>query len=111
MRKLAKAIVVSALLAVGSATAIMNFHSDVNMREVQCEVFKMITGVRTSQPLLLQIPYSIGIAIGVLVFFNHLRMGGRRDEPSPLEVEMYLYDRNVEACMKQKGSKKDGNSG
>ncbi|MGB9867068.1 MAG: hypothetical protein ACPLPR_04045 [Bacillota bacterium] len=100
MARLARALVVSALIFVGSATAIMNFHSDVSMKQVQSEVYRMLTGVRTDRPLLLQVPYSIGVAVGVYVFFNHIRLGGTKDEPSPLEVEMFLYDKNVKECMK-----------
>lgn len=107
MAKLAKALFVSALIFVGSATAIMNFHTDVSMKQVQIEVYRMLTGTRSERPLLLQIPYSIGIAVGVYVFFNHIRAGGTKDEPSPLEVEMFLYDRNVKECMKHRNRREE----
>lgn len=39
--------------------------------------------------------YSIGLAIGIIVFFNHI--GGRRitKDPTPIEVEMRIYEDDV----------------
>jgi stage V sporulation protein AA len=84
------------LLFVGSALAIMNFHADVSMREVHERIYYLMTRQRVHQPLVLQIPYSLGIGIGMLVFFNHLFKRRLNDEPSPLELEMYLYQENLD---------------
>jgi stage V sporulation protein AA len=84
------------LLFVGSALAIMNFHTDVSMREVHERIYYLMTGKRVHQPLVLQIPYSLGIGIGMFVFFNHLFKRRFNDEPSPLELEMYLYQENLD---------------
>ncbi|MBN2909766.1 stage V sporulation protein AA [Polycladomyces sp. WAk] len=84
------------LLFVGSALAIMNFHTDVSMREVHQRIYYLMTGQRVQEPLVLQIPYSFGIGIGMIVFFNHLFKRRLNDEPSPLELEMYLYQENLD---------------
>jgi stage V sporulation protein AA len=84
------------LLFVGSGLAIMNFHEDVSMLAVHQKVFKMITGEEQKHPLLLQIPYSFGIGIGMILFFNHLFKKRFNEEPSPLEVEMFLYQQNLD---------------
>lgn len=57
------------LLFMGSITAIINFHSDVDMRQAHKGIYKIVTGVETESPLLLQIPYSLGIGAGMSVFF------------------------------------------
>ncbi len=84
------------LLFIGSGLAIMNFHHDVSMLEVQRRLFYLITGVKKSKPLLLQIPYSFGIGIGMILFFNHVFKKKFNEEPSPLEVEMFLYQKNLD---------------
>ncbi|WP_211745089.1 stage V sporulation protein AA [Paenibacillus sp. Marseille-Q4541] len=89
-------ILVWLLLFFGSALTIMNFHADVNMKEVHIRVVEMLTGYRDENPYMFQIAYSIGIGFGMAVFFNHLFKKKWNDEPTPLEVEMYLYQQNVD---------------
>jgi stage V sporulation protein AA len=89
-------IVVWLLLFVGSGTAIMNFHADVAMREVHQRIYYLTTGEEKERPYILQIPYSIGIGLGMVLFFNHLFKKRFNDEPSPLEVEMFLYQQNLD---------------
>lgn len=83
------------LLFFGSGMAMMNFHADVNMPEVQRRITELITGRSGSHPWLFQIPYSIGIGLGMLLFFNRVLRKRLTDEPNPLEVEMFMYQENV----------------
>lgn len=87
--------VVWVLLFIGSGLAIMNFHEDVSMPEVHLRIYELLTGERREHPYWLQIPYSFGIGIGMVLFFNHLFKKKFNEEPSPLEVEMYLYQQNL----------------
>ena len=43
----------------------------------------------------LRFRYSIGLAAGIIIFYNHI--GGKRltSDPTPLEVEMRNYERDV----------------
>jgi stage V sporulation protein AA len=84
------------LLFFGAAFAIMNFHEDVSMREVHQRIYFIITGNKTEYPLLLQIPYSIGLGIGMVLFFNHIFRKRLNEEPSPLEVEMHNYQLDLD---------------
>ena len=84
------------LLFFGSAMAIMNFHDDVSMRSVQEKLYTIITGRKEPKPLLFQIPYSIGLGIGMILFFNHFFKKRINDEPSPLEVEMFNYQLDLD---------------
>ncbi|MNI62601.1 Stage V sporulation protein AA [compost metagenome] len=83
------------LLFFGAALTIMNFHADVSMPAVQIRIVEMITGEKDEHPYLFQIAYSIGIGLGMIVFFNHLFKKKWNEEPTPLEVEMYLYQENL----------------
>lgn len=105
-------ILVWLLLFIGSGLTIMNFHADVSMLEVHIRIYELVTGNKNMRPLLLQIPYSIGIGIGMVVFFNHVFKKKFNEEPSPLDVEMFMYQENVnhyviteEYCKIQEGSR------
>ncbi|WML45178.1 stage V sporulation protein AA [Neobacillus sp. PS3-40] len=84
------------LLFFGSAMAIMNFHDDVSMKTVQEKLYTIITGLKEPKPLLFQIPYSIGLGLGMILFFNHIFRKRINEEPSPLEVEMFNYQMDLD---------------
>ncbi len=84
------------LLFFGSALTLMNFHDDVSMKSVQEKIYTIITGKRETKPLLFQIPYSIGLGLGMILFFNHVFKKRINDEPSPLEVEMFNYQMDLD---------------
>ncbi|AIZ60680.1 stage V sporulation protein AA [Bacillus sp. FSL R5-0432] len=84
------------LLFVGAALAIMNFHEDVSMRLVHIRLYEMITGKTVEHPYLLQIPYSFGLGLGMILFFNHVFKKRLNEEPSPLEVEMFKYQLDLD---------------
>lgn len=87
------------LLFIGSALTIMNFHEDVSMPAVQQRIYKIVTGRSNPKPLIFQIPYSFGIGLGMILFFNHLFKKRINEEPSPLEVEMFHYQQSVDQYM------------
>ncbi|WP_077703624.1 stage V sporulation protein AA [Virgibacillus dokdonensis] len=84
------------LIFVGTAMTIMNFHYDVSMQEVHQKVHFLLTGEKKEYPLWLQIPYSLGLGIGMLLFFNHWFNKRFNEEPSPLEVEIYNYQQDLD---------------
>jgi len=84
------------LLFIGAGLAVMNFHEDVSMLEVHHQIFTIITGREIEKPLLLQIPYSIGLGLGMILFFNHVFKKRLNEEPSPLEVEMFNYQQDLD---------------
>lgn len=89
-------IIVWLLLFIGSALTIMNFHEDVSMPTVHQKIYKFITGREVDKPLILQIPYSLGLGLGMILFFNHFFKKRFNDEPSPLEVEMFNYQQDLD---------------
>jgi len=84
------------LLFFGAALTIMNFHEDVGMLVVHQKIYAMITGREEEKPLLFQIPYSIGLGVGMIIFFNHVFKKRLNEEPSPLEVEMFNYQQDLD---------------
>ena len=84
------------LLFFGSMLTIMNFHEDVSMQGVHQRIYRIITGKSVEKPLFFQIPYSIGLGLGMIIFFNHVFKKRLNEEPSPLEVEMFNYQQDLD---------------
>lgn len=74
---------------------IMNFHYDVSMQEVQQKIHYLLTGKHSKYPLWIQIPYSFGLGVGMLLFFNHWFKKRFNEEPSPLEIELFNYQQDL----------------
>jgi stage V sporulation protein AA len=101
--------VVWLLLFIGAGLAIMNFHEDVSMQQVHQRIYKIVTGKSNEQPLLLQIPYSLGLGLGMVLFFNHLFKKRINEEPSPLEVEIFNYQLDVDQYVAMNENKENLN--
>lgn len=94
-----KVALVCIILFFGAGLAITNFHEDVNTKASMSKLYFTFTGVKKENPLIMNIPYSIGIGVGVVTFFNRILSQSKRRkmEPGPMEIELYLYDQDMEA--------------
>jgi len=84
------------ILFIGTAMTIMNFHYDVSMQEVQQKLHLLLTGQENKYPLWIQIPYSLGLGAGTLLFFNYWFKKRFNEEPSPLEIEIHNYQQDLD---------------
>ena len=93
-----KVALIFILLFFCSGIAIINFHTDVDMDETMEVIYRTLSGKDNSNPLILSIPYSIGLGIGVITFFNRIisKSPRRKKEPGPMEIELYKYDQDME---------------
>lgn len=91
-----KVVIICLTLFCGAAIAIMTFHTDAAIPDVFREIYKIFTGKLTNSPTILDVSYSIGLAIGIIVFFNHFSTVHIMDDPTPIEVEMRMYEKDVE---------------
>lgn len=97
--KIVKVIFVCITLFTGGGIAIMTFHTDAAVPDVFVRLHSLFLGTENKNPLIIEIPYSIGLATGIIVFFNHFSSKKLTDDPTPIEVEMRLYERDVEDCI------------
>lgn len=84
------------LLFVGAGVAIIYFHEDVSMHQVHELLYYVLTGQKSEHHLLFSIPYSLGLGLGMVLFYNHLFKKSFDAEPSPLEIEMLQYQQSVD---------------
>ncbi|MDO4260988.1 MAG: stage V sporulation protein AA [Eubacteriales bacterium] len=94
-----KVILVCILVFFGSAFSIMVFNNDVGVGDVFARTYELFTGEPSDGFTVLEITYSLGIAVGILVFYNHF--GGKRSakDPTPMEVQMRLYEDDVNTAL------------
>ena len=75
------------------------YNNDVGINEVFTEVYRMCMGAEPGGMNTLEVAYSVGLAAGIIVFFNHI--GGRRltKDPTPVEVSINNYETDVEKTL------------
>ena len=96
-----KVAMICAILFAGSLTAIMAFHSEAQLGTVFSKFYEMFFGQSTEKPYIITIPYSIGLSIGIMVFFNHFSGKKFTKEPTPIEVEMEKYESDAQDAIIQ----------
>ncbi|MBE5864939.1 MAG: stage V sporulation protein AA [Lachnospiraceae bacterium] len=94
-----KAVMVCLVSFFGTAFTIMAYHIDSGVNEVFAEVYRIVMGREPGGLNVLEVSYSIGLAAGIIVFFNHI--GGRRitKDPTPIEVAMRNYEKDVDMAV------------
>lgn len=94
-----KVVVLCILIFFGSAFSIMVFNNDVGVDDVFAQTYQLFTGTESSGYTVMELGYSIGIAVGILVFYNHF--GGKRitKDPTPIEVQMRQYEDDVNTTL------------
>ncbi len=102
-----KTIFVCIVSFCGAGFAIMTFNNDVSVTSVFQEVHLLITGREAQGFTILELSYSAGLAAGILVFFNHFAKWKLNTDPTPLEVEMRLYEENISKTLIQNDSRKE----
>lgn len=83
----------------GTAFTIMAYHNDVGINEVFTEVYKIVMNREPQGLNALEVSYSVGLAAGIIIFFNHI--GGRRltKDPTPIEVSIRQYEEDVDKAL------------
>ena len=83
----------------GSAFSIMAFNNDVGAKQVFHQIYELTMGEPVNGFNIMDVTYSVGIAVGIIVFYNHF--GGKRitKDPTPMEVQMRLYEDDVNATL------------
>ena len=94
-----KLVFVALVSFFGTSFTIMAFHNDIGINDVFSKIYEMVTGYQGDGYGILELSYSVGLAVGIIVFFNHI--GGRRitKDPTPIEVEMRIYEEDVNKAL------------
>ena len=90
----------------GAAFAIMTFNNDVSVRKLFSQIYQLMTGIKPQGSTILELSYSIGLTIGILLFFNHFGKKKFSVDPTPLEVQMRTYENEIQTTLVENASRK-----
>ena len=84
---------VSLVTFFGAAFSIMTYNEDAGVDDVFATLYEMFMGPDSGNGVL-EFTYSAGIALGILIFFNHFENKGRRN-PTAMEIQMDKYEQDM----------------
>lgn len=102
-----KTIAVCFICFCGAAFAIMTFNNDASVTDVFKEVYTLVVGQEAEGFTILELSYSIGLALGIVIFFNHFAHLKISTDPTPIEVEMRLYEDNINKTLIQNDGREE----
>ncbi len=111
-----KVVIVCVVSFLGSAYSIMAFSNDVDTLEIFDQLYYLFTGNEKVGFTILEASYCIGLVVGILVFFNHFGKKKFTVDPTPMEIEMRLYEKDIQTTLVENYARKQaeidvGNSG
>lgn len=89
----------------GSAFTIMAFNNDVGVSDVFAKFYLQVMGQESDGFSELEIFYSIGMAFGILVFFNHVGRKKITHDPTPIQIEMRKYEADIDTTFIENSSR------
>lgn len=100
-----KAVAIAAIVFFGAAFTIMTFNEDVSVGTVFDMVYKLFGAQEYDKYKLMEISYSVGLALGIIIFFNHFSKVKTHVDPTPLQIEMRKYEKEINAAIIASASK------
>ncbi|MBQ7955949.1 MAG: stage V sporulation protein AA [Lachnospiraceae bacterium] len=94
-----KAALVALVSFFGTAFTIMAYHNDIEIARVFGQIHTIVMGQEPQGVSVLEVAYSVGLGLGIIVFFNHI--GGRNltKDPTPIEVALRKYEQDVDMTL------------
>lgn len=94
-----KVFFVSCIVFFGSAFTIMTFNEDSSIKDIFAMIHKSVMGTEAKAGSILEISYAVGLPIGIIIFFNHFSKLKVNNDPTPMQVQMRLYEENMEKTL------------
>ncbi len=83
----------------GGAFSIMTFNEDASISDIFYKVYKMVMGQEKIGWSAMEVGYSVGIAVGVILFFNHFSKVKLNKDPTPIQIEMRKYENDINSTL------------
>lgn len=103
-----KVIAVCLILFFGAGFSIMSFNNDMGLHELFKELCQYFSADEKSGLKVLELMYSVGIAVGIIVFYNHFGPKKLSKDPTPIEVEMRDYEDEIYNALIEGHNRQDG---
>lgn len=105
--QLGKVFIIAGITFIGSAFSIMAFNNDISITEMFGQIYELVMGQPSDGFTMLELTYSIGLIVGILTFFNHFGKKRFSVDPTPMEVEMRMYENEIETTIIDTYSRKE----
>ena len=102
-----KTAIVMLLTFCGAAFSIMAFNNDVSVTTLFSQIYEYVTGTGSDGFTILEVSYSVGVTVGILVFFNHFGKRRFTVDPTPMEVQMRLYENDIQTTLVDDASRRE----
>lgn len=102
-----KTVIVVLITFCGAAFSIMAFNNDVFTSKLFSQIYEFVTGDVSDGFTILEVSYSVGITVGILVFFNHFGKKRFTVDPTPMEVQMRLYENDIQTTLVEDASRRE----
>lgn len=102
-----KIVFVCMVVFFGAAFAIMSFNEDVSTRNLFGNVYELFTGKESNGKTIIEACYSFGLGLGIVVLYGHFWKLKLTNDPTPIEVEMNKYEKDIDATIISKADKGD----
>lgn len=100
-----KLVAVCVLVFFGAAFTIMSFNNDIAITELFGKFYYQVMGVESDGMTEIEISYCVGLAVGILVFFNHVGKKKITPDPTPIQVQMRKYEQDVDTTFIQNANR------
>jgi len=98
-----KIFITCVIVFIGSMFTIMAYNNDVAVNELFDKIYGLVAdGENTG---ILELCYSIGLTLGIAVFYNHFAGKKLSDTPTPVEVQMRSYESDVDTAVVERASR------
>lgn len=104
--EICKAVVLCIIIFFGSAFTIMAFNNDISVIDVFSRFYRQFMGQGKPPVTEIEIFYCLGLAVGILVFFNHVGKKKITSDPTPIQVEMRKYEKDVDTTLIENAGRK-----
>ena len=100
-----KAVIVGIIVFFGSAFTIMTFNEDANLTLIFARVYESVRGTSQGNGWL-EVSYSVGLPLGILLFFNHFASAKLSSDPTPLQIQMRQYEQQEDTTIIENAARK-----
>ena len=90
-----KIILISIIVFFGGAFAIMAYGNYIDIQSVFDVITEFCVGNPEQNSLFLQIAYSVGLSVGIIIFFNNFGKRKTIKDPTPIQVAMRTYEEDI----------------
>ena len=104
-----KTVLLCIVIFFGAAFTIMAFNNDIGITDVFEKFYTQVIGNKPEGVTELEFSYCIGLALGIIIFFNHVGHKKITHDPTPIQVEMRKYENDIDTTFIENAGRKGHN--